>query len=269
MSTIQPASPEAPAPLIAFSDISHVYQAADEREVEALRSVNLSLRPGEFVSVVGASGCGKSTLLRIASGLQEPSKGLVEFGDGPLTGPTSDISLIFQDAVMLPWFSVLENVALPLRISSKNRKAGRERASEMLKRVGLGDFEHAYPENLSGGMRQRAAIVRALMTDPRLLLMDEPFGALDAMTRETMNLQLSEIVDSSGCGVLLITHSIAEAAFLSDRIIVMSPRPGRIADEIEVPLPRPRTRATMTDPVFAQICDKLREHFSATGHGID
>jgi NitT/TauT family transport system ATP-binding protein len=256
------------SPLISFSGLGHVYGSANGK-VEALHDINLDVRPGEFVAVVGTSGCGKSTLLRIASGLQPPSSGSVDFDGRTLGGPTSEISLIFQDAVMLPWFTVLENVALPKRISEHKRTAGLERARDMLRSVGLGGFEDAYPESLSGGMRQRAAIVRALMTNPRLLLMDEPFGALDAMTRENMNLQLSRITESSGCGVLLITHSIAEAVFLSDRVIVMSPRPGRIIAEIDVALPRPRTRQSMTDPLFVELCDRLRGYFATSGQGLD
>jgi NitT/TauT family transport system ATP-binding protein len=193
----------------------------------------------------------------------------VSFAGAPLAGPTSQISMIFQDAVMLPWFTVLENVALPERIARRNLDAARDRARGLLQSVGLGGFEDSYPEKLSGGMRQRAAIVRALMTNPRMLLMDEPFGALDAMTRENMNLQLSEITAASGCGVLLITHSIAEAVLLADRVVVMTPRPGRIADDIAITIPRPRSRASMTHPDFVDLCDRLRSYFVGDGHGLD
>jgi NitT/TauT family transport system ATP-binding protein len=256
------------SPLLSFANVSHVYGSAAS-PVAALQNVNLDVAPGEFVAVVGASGCGKSTLLRIASGLLKPSAGDAMFAGEAIEGPTSQVSMIFQDAVMLPWFTVLENVALPEKIARRNLDAARHRARGMLKAAGLEGFENVYPDMLSGGMRQRAAIVRALITQPSMLLMDEPFGALDAMTRENMNLQLSDITSDSGCGVLLITHSIAEAVLLADRVVVMSPRPGRIVDEIDIPLPRPRTRATMANPTFTSLCDQLRCHFTAEGRGIE
>jgi NitT/TauT family transport system ATP-binding protein len=256
------------SPLLSFANVSHVYGSAAS-PVAALQNVSLDVAPGEFVAVVGASGCGKSTLLRIASGLLKPSAGDAMFAGETIEGPTSQISMIFQDAVMLPWFTVLENVALPEKIARRNLDAARHRARGMLRAAGLEGFEDVYPDMLSGGMRQRAAIVRALITQPTMLLMDEPFGALDAMTRENMNLQLSDITSDSGCGVLLITHSIAEAVLLADRVVVMSPRPGRIVDEIDIPLPRPRTRATMANPVFTSLCDQLRRHFTAEGRGIE
>jgi NitT/TauT family transport system ATP-binding protein len=256
------------SPLLSFANVSHVYGSAAS-PVAALQNLSLDVAPGEFVAVVGASGCGKSTLLRIASGLLKPSAGDAMFAGETIEGPTSQISMIFQDAVMLPWFTVLENVALPEKIARRNLDAARHRARGMLRAAGLEGFEDVYPDMLSGGMRQRAAIVRALITQPTMLLMDEPFGALDAMTRENMNLQLSDITSDSGCGVLLITHSIAEAVLLADRVVVMSPRPGRIVDEIDIPLPRPRTRATMANPVFTSLCDQLRRHFTVEGRGIE
>ena len=255
-------------PLLSFDGIWHTY-AGQDRTVDALRDIDLSIEPGEFVAIVGASGCGKSTLLRIASGLLKPSRGMMSFSGEPLAGPSSEISMIFQDAVMLPWFSVLDNVTLPERIARRDMNEARRRARSLLESVGLGDFVDSYPDQLSGGMRQRAGIARALMTKPKLLLMDEPFGALDAMTRENMNLQLSEITLKTGCGALLITHSIAEAVFLANRVIVMTPRPGRIADEIAIDLPAPRTRETMAHPDFVRLCDRLRGYFSEDGHVID
>ena len=259
----------APAlPLLSFDGIWHTF-AGQDRTVDALRDIDLRIEPGEFVAIVGASGCGKSTLLRIASGLLKPSRGTVSFSGEPLAGPSCEISMIFQDAVMLPWFSVIDNVTLPERVARRNMDEARRKARGLLKSVGLGDFANSYPDQLSGGMRQRAGIVRALMTKPKLLLMDEPFGALDAMTRENMNLQLSGITSKSGCGTLLITHSIAEAVFLANRVIVMTPRPGRIADEIAIDLPSPRTRETMTHPAFVRLCDRLRGYFSEDGRVID
>ena len=247
-------------PLLTLTNISHAFGTGQAR-TKALQSIDLSIAPSEFVAVVGTSGCGKSTLLRIASGLLTPSLGSLTFAGSPLLGPTSEIGMIFQDAVMLPWFTVLENVVLPQRIARQNLDGARMLACRMLDSVGLGGFENVYPDKLSGGMRQRAAIVRALMTRPKLLLMDEPFGALDAMTRENMNFQLSAITSDSRSSVLLITHSIAEAVLLADRVIVITPRPGRIADEIEISLPRPRNRESMIDPRFVSHCDTLRKYF--------
>lgn len=254
--------------LLSFKGVSHVYSGS-ENAVVALRDIDLDIAPGEFVAVVGASGCGKSTLLRIACGVLKPSSGIVKFGGEPLSGPTSQVGMIFQDAVMLPWFTVLENVALPERIARRDLAVARRKSLAMLYSVGLRGFENEYPDKLSGGMRQRAAIVRALITQPRLLLMDEPFGALDAMTRENMNFQLSDIAAKSRCAALLITHSIAEAVLLADRVIVMTPRPGRIADEIAIPLPRPRSRETMSHPDFLSLCGELRGYFSAEADGLD
>ncbi len=258
------ASPPWPGAILALDGVTHAYRGPS-RDVFAVNDVSLAIGPVEFVAVVGPSGCGKSTLLRIASGLVQPTAGSAVFGTDKLAGPRPEIGMIFQDAVLLPWFTVLENVVLPQRIARRSLPAARTQAREMLHAVGLGGFEDGYPDNLSGGMRQRAAIVRALLAEPRLLLMDEPFGALDALTRETMNLQLSGIAEDSGCAVLLITHSIPEAVLLADRVLVMTPRPGRIADDIGIDLPRPRSARTMADPAFTTLCDRIRRHFHAEG----
>lgn len=252
------------AELLKFSAISHTYAGASG-DVTALDRIDLSIRPGEFVAIVGSSGCGKSTLLRIASGLLAPTAGVALVDGEVVDSPRRDVSMIFQDAVMLPWFSVIDNVTLPVRIAGGDMQEARQRAAELLDRVGLAGFHDVAPSQLSGGMRQRAAIVRALMTRPRLLLLDEPFGALDALTREQMNLELARVAEASGCGVLLITHSISEAVFLADRAIVMTPRPGRIADEINVPLPRPRSAETMLHKDFAALCHQVRGHFQTEG----
>lgn len=256
------ASPQ--AALLKFSAISHTY-AGTGGNVPALDRIDLSIRAGEFVAIVGSSGCGKSTLLRVASGLLAPTRGVALVDGKVVDRPRPDVSMIFQDAVMLPWFSVIDNVTLPVRIAGGDMQEARQRAAELLDRVGLAGFHGAVPSQLSGGMRQRAAIVRALMTRPRLLLLDEPFGALDALTREQMNLELARIAEASGCGVLLITHSISEAVFLADRAVVMTPRPGRIAEEIRVPLPRPRSAATMLHKDFAALCHRVRSHFQTEG----
>lgn len=251
-------------PLMSLSAISHAYSGANG-ETLALDRIDLSIRPGEFVAIVGSSGCGKSTLLRIASGLLAPTKGIALVNGEVVLKPRSDVGMIFQDAVMLPWFSVIENVTLPIRVGGGDLAAARQEAARLLDRVGLTGFHDSAPSELSGGMRQRAAIVRALLSKPRLLLMDEPFGALDALTREQMNLELARIAEASGCAVLLITHSISEAVFLSDRTVVMSPRPGRIAEEISVSLPRPRAATTMLSPDFAALCHRVRRHFQSDG----
>ena len=249
-------------PLLEFAGVGHEFDT-DRGPLRALGEVELAVQPGEFVAIVGSSGCGKSTLLRIASGLLRPSLGLARYAGNAIEEPCSEIGMIFQDAVMLPWFSVIDNVTLPVRIARGDMAAARRAAAVQLDRVGLAGFHDAPPESLSGGMRQRAAIVRALMTKPRLLLMDEPFGALDALTREKMNLELARIAEESGLAVLLITHSISEAVLLADRVIVMTPRPGRIAEEIKVPLPRPRTDRVMLAPEFAETAHRIRRHFQS------
>ncbi|TCT04626.1 ABC transporter ATP-binding protein [Aquabacter spiritensis] len=252
-------------PLMRFDAIRHDFDTAGG-SLRALDRISLDIDRSEFVAVVGSSGCGKSTLLRIAAGLLAPSEGRAVFSGTPVSAPRPEIGMIFQDAVMLPWFSVIENVVLPVRIAGGDMAAARREAAERLDLVGLAGFHDAAPGALSGGMRQRASIVRALMMKPRLLLMDEPFGALDALTRERMNIELARIAEESGIAVLLITHSISEAVFLADRVVVMTPRPGRIAEEIAVPLARPRSERTLLEPDFAAICHRVRRHFqSETG----
>lgn len=245
-----------------FDAVGHEFETPGG-PLRALDAIDLDIAPSEFVAIVGSSGCGKSTLLRIAAGLLAPTTGSALFAGTPVTEPRSDIGMIFQDAVMLPWFSVIDNVTLPVRIAGGDMGAARVEAAERLDLVGLAGFHDAPPSALSGGMRQRAAIVRALMMKPRLLLMDEPFGALDALTREHMNIEFARIAEESGIAVLLITHSISEAVFLADRVVVMTPRPGRIAEEIEVRLERPRTERALLDPEFAAVSQRIRRHFRA------
>jgi NitT/TauT family transport system ATP-binding protein len=246
---------------LSFVNIQHSYTASRGSATPALNNVNMSVRIGEFVSVVGPSGCGKSTLLRIAAGLMQPSAGAARMLDEQIRGPRRDVSVVFQDAVMLPWFNIQQNVTLPVRLAGGDMKRAKDKALELLNQVGLGAFALQSPRNLSGGMRQRAGIVRALMTEPRVLLMDEPFGALDALTREQMNFDLARIAERTQCSVLLITHGISEAVLLADRVAVMSARPGRIEEIIDIDLPRPRDRTTMLSPRFAELCDHVRRHF--------
>lgn len=241
--------------------VIHSYAQGTDTSLRVIEDVDLSIGKGEFVAVVGPSGCGKTTLLRLAAGLITPSAGTVRVFGTVVREPHAEVSVIFQDAVMLPWFNILDNVTLPLRIRGADMKAGREKARELLAQVGLEGFAEAFPKQLSGGMRQRAAIVRALISEPGLLLMDEPFGALDALTRAQMNLELARVAEQSGCSVLLITHSISEAIFLADRVVVMTPRPARIAEVVEINLPRPRTRQVQLAPAFIALQQRIGAHF--------
>jgi NitT/TauT family transport system ATP-binding protein len=226
--------------------------------VEALRDIDLAVREGEFVSLVGPSGCGKSTLLRVVAGLRPMTSGSVVVDGVPVVRPIRKVGMVFQAAVLLKWRSVLDNILLPAELAGLRPAAYRERAHELLRLTGLQDFAGKRPSELSGGMQQRVSLCRALLLDPPLLLMDEPFGALDAMTRDEMNLELLRIWGEAGGGagkrktILFVTHSIPEAVFLSDRIVVMSPRPGRIAGIFDVTLPRPRTVETRATAEFGQ-----------------
>ena len=224
----------------------------------ALQDVSFDIGKGEFVSVVGTSGCGKTTLLKIVAGLIPISGGEVLIGGSSVEGPRRDIGFVFQQPVLLPWRTVLENTLLPIEVMGLPLEQYRERAHEILDMVGLTDFADRYPFELSGGMQQRVSITRALVYDPDVLLMDEPFGALDAMTREAMNLELLRIWSNSGKTVLFVTHSISEAIFLSDRVVALTPRPGRLADTVQVDLPRPRRLDLMQSEAFGKLAKRIR-----------
>ena len=231
----------------------------------ALSEIDLSIRTHEFIAIIGQSGCGKTTLLRVLAGLVPPSEGEVRAGGRPIwSGAERDretaanLGLVFQEANLFPWFSVENNIALPLKLRGVGAAERRARARELCELVGLAGFERNYPRELSGGMRQRAAIARALSYRPRMLLMDEPFGALDALTRDKMNVELQSIAAATGATVVLVTHSIGEAVFLADRIVLLSPRPGRIRSITPVEFPRPRTLDVATLPEFQQIVRTLR-----------
>jgi NitT/TauT family transport system ATP-binding protein len=252
-------------PLIIARGLSKTYAVAGAKEVVAVKNLNFEIYDGEFVSVVGQSGCGKSTLLKVLAGLSPCTAGSVEFSGRPLRGPSSEAAVVFQTPVLLPWRTVFENVLLPIEFRKLPRSRYQQKACELLKMVGLQDFSQHYPYELSGGMQQRAAIVRALVQDPRLLLMDEPFGALDAMTREQMNLELLRIWMQSRKTVIFITHSIAEAIFLSDRVIAMTTRPGSIADIISIDLPRPRNLSIINTDRFGRYAAHLRSLLDARG----
>src|SRR5438105_1942546 len=236
--------------------------------VLALDGIDFNVREGEFVAIVGPSGCGKSTLLKILAGLLPATRGQVRLRDVPITGPRRDIGMVFQSPVLFPWRTVLDNVLLPVDVQRLGRDRSRSRALDLLALVGLSGFEHRYPWELSGGMQQRVAITRALVHNPAMLLMDEPFGALDAMTRDQMNLELQRIWLERKKTVLFITHSIPEAVFLADRVLVMTPRPGRLLDDVRVGLPRPRSLDVMNTPEFGRHVHHIRALFNVKG-GVD
>ena len=235
------------------------YRFDDEHPLWALSDVSLHAHVGEFLAIVGPSGCGKSTLLRMMAGLLQPSSGRVLFDGVPLRAPRPDIGLVFQRTNLLPWRTVQENIRLPLEIMGVPKAEAGPRVRSMIELVGLAGFEHAYPRQLSGGMQQRAALARALVQTPRLLLLDEPFAALDALTRERMNLELLRIWSHHRQTAVMVTHSIQEAVFVADRVLVMTPRPGRIAGEVLVDLPRPRTQEIMATPAFGRLALRVRE----------
>ena len=245
------------APVYELTNVSKTYARND---VVALQDVSLTLRKGSFTAVIGSSGCGKSTLLKIMAGLIPPSKGRVILQNKPVTGPRRDIGMMFQQATLFPWKTTVENIVLPIEIRDGKAvaKLAMAKAHELLDIVGLKGFESVYPNELSGGMAQRTSICRMLITEPAVLLLDEPFSALDELSRDMMNMELQRICIAQGATAFLVTHSIQEAVILSDEIVVMKPRPGRIAEVVEVDLPRPRTLDMMTTPRFGEIVDYIR-----------
>ena len=250
--------------LIRVTDVAKTYRTVDG-DVESLRPISLDIAEGEFVVVVGPSGCGKSTLLKLIAGLLPVSAGTITLNDRKIDGPPDNVGIVFQSPVLLAWRSVLGNVLLQIDLRRLPREPYLARAHALLAMTGLSDFARKYPWQLSGGMQQRAAICRALVHDPAVLLMDEPFGALDAMTREKMNLELQRIWSETGKTVLFITHSIPEAVFLADRVVVMTERPGAIAAVYDVDLPRPRSLGMMGNPEFVEVAQTIRKHFYSQG----
>ena len=253
-----------PAPELELAGVDEIY-GSRRGSTEALRGIDLTVATGEFVSVVGRSGCGKTTLLRVLAGLLPPTAGDVRAGGRPVwkNGRRDEetlrrFGLVFQEANLFPWFTIEDNVALPLKLRGVAKRTRRARAHELCDLVGLGGFERSLPRELSGGMRQRAAIARALSCDPSVLLMDEPFGALDALTRDRMNLELQRIALTTGATVVFVTHSIPEAVFLADRVVLLTPRPGRIRAVVEVDLPRPRSLEIDVEPAFLDVVRDLR-----------
>jgi len=239
--------------------------ASKTGEVNAVDGVSLAIEQGEFVSIVGPSGCGKSTMLNMIAGLMPATQGEIEVDGRPVKGPVHELGVVFQQHLLLPWRTILENVMLQIEVRRLDKARYLERARELLRRVGLGDFADRFPDELSGGMNQRASIVRALVHDPELLLMDEPFGALDAMTRDQMGLDFHHLSREEGKTVLFITHSISEAVFLSNRVIIMSPRPGRIEEIIPIDLGRERHFELREEPEFSRYTRHIRKVFEGMG----
>lgn len=264
---IRAASSGAARPVIEIKGVAKTYRTRDG-EVPSLRPIDFTIADGEFVVVVGPSGCGKTTLLKMIAGLLPPSSGEIRIEGRAVTKPHGDVGIVFQTAMLLPWRSVFRNVMMPVEVKNLPRDTYEKRAQALLKMVGLEGFEQKYPWQLSGGMQQRASICRALVHDPKIMLMDEPFGALDAMTRERMNVELQRIQRETRKTMLLITHSIPEAAFLADRILVMTERPGSIAAVYDVPLARPRSLDVLADPVFVELTQTIRRHFNAQTDGL-
>jgi NitT/TauT family transport system ATP-binding protein len=250
--------------LIQLDGVAKTYHTADG-PVESLQPLTFDIGDREFMSVVGPSGCGKSTLLKLVAGLLPASAGEIVLNGKRVNGPPDNVGIVFQSPVLLAWRNVLDNVMLQIEMRRLDRSAYLAKAGALLEMVGLSGFERKFPWQLSGGMQQRASICRALVHNPAVLLMDEPFGALDAMTREKMNLELQRIWFETKKTVLFITHSIPESVFLSDRVLVMTERPGRIAAIYDVPLARPRKLSMMGSPEFAKLAQTIRGHFYSQG----
>ncbi|HEX5246913.1 MAG TPA: ABC transporter ATP-binding protein [Gaiellaceae bacterium] len=251
-------------------EIAGVTKTFAQGNVTALENIELELQPGEFVSLIGPSGCGKSTLLRVIGDLTPPTSGTVTVNGKPAhrARKDGDYGIVFQDSVLFDWRTVAKNIALPLEMLGWDRERRKTRVEEMLDLVELRSFADHHPWQLSGGMQQRVSIARALSFEPALLLMDEPFGALDEMTRERLNLELLSVWEKLGSTVVFVTHSISEAVFLSTRVVVMSPRPGRIAGVVEIDLPTPRTAETRYTPRFFELVTKVRELLRSRGEHL-
>ncbi|MCC8427848.1 ABC transporter ATP-binding protein [Reyranella aquatilis] len=252
--------------MISLNRVTRVFNSRDGDQVTALQDVSLEIGRNEFITLVGPSGCGKSTLLRIVAGLILPTAGRASIGGAEITEPRSETGIVFQAPTLLPWASVLDNVLFPLRMMHRIDSTSTDKAMALLKLVGLAGFEGKSPRELSGGMQQRVAICRALVHDPDILLMDEPFGALDALTREEMTMELLRIWSERPKTVLFVTHSITEAVVLADRVVVMSPRPGRIQEIIEIGLPRPRSFESEATPEFHEASQHIRQLIFGTRH---
>lgn len=246
------------APILQARSLVKTYDSA-EGTLQAVDHLDFSVSPGEFLCIVGPSGCGKTTLLQILAGLVPASAGQVLFAGRPLLEPHRDISMVFQKPNLMPWRNVIDNVLLPMQIFGTPRKEALEKAQRILEKVGLAQFASAYPKALSGGMEQRVAVARAMVQKPRILLLDEPFGSLDALTREKLNLELLRLWRDQNITAIMVTHNIREAALMSDRVLVLSPRPSRISAEIPVTLPRPRTEEVEYTKEFTDLTFTIRK----------
>ena len=244
---------------VQVAEVSKIYRSGTPNAVEAVSSVTFSVPHGQFVAILGPSGCGKSTLLMMVGGLEPVTAGHIAIDGSAMAGPRASIGVMFQDSTLLPWKSALDNVLFPIRILKRPLDAYRDAARQLLERVGLDDFANKKPHELSGGMRQRVAICRALVYDPELLLMDEPFSALDAITRDEMNELLLDLWQQYTKTALFVTHSIREAVFLADRVLVMTRRPATIVEDLAIPFARPRPMAIGENREFNEICGHLRE----------
>jgi NitT/TauT family transport system ATP-binding protein len=253
------------APFIDIRAVNKRYDSADGGSVQALSSVSFGIAEGEFISLLGPSGCGKTTLMMIVAGLAQPSQGEVRIGGKQVNGPFTDLGIVFQNAELLEWRTALQNILLQIEIRKLPIQDYLPAARALLASVGLKDFEARYPDELSGGMRQRVALCRALVHDPDILLMDEPFGALDAMTRDQMNIDLQRLWMTKRKTAILVTHSIDEAVFMSDRVIVMSARPASVARDIVIDLPRPRRLDVRDTPEFNAYTGRIRKLFEQLG----
>lgn len=255
-------NPETVKPAIEIVGLSKRFDLK-KQQVTALEDINVTINTGEFVSIVGPSGCGKSTLLFLMAGFTQPSGGILKVNSKPVTGPVTDLGIVFQRDVLFDWKTVLSNVMIQAEMRKLPREASLEKARSLIARVGLKNFENAYPWQLSGGMRQRVSICRALLHDAPLLMMDEPFGALDALTRDQMIIDLQRMWMENRRTAVFITHDIGEAIFLSDRVLVMSPRPGKIVEDIRIDLPRPREIEIRDEPRFIDYQRRIRKIFKS------
>jgi NitT/TauT family transport system ATP-binding protein len=258
-------APRPPAPAYVRVEGAGKVYPSPRGPVTALEDINFEVGAGEFLSVVGPSGCGKSTLLKCIAGLEPVSGGSIHVRDRPLAGPPEDLGVVFQRDILFDWRTILGNVLITAEFLGLDKHAYRERALQLLQRFGLDGYEHRHPWELSGGMRQRVSICRALLCDPGLLLMDEPFGALDAMTRDDLNVELTRIWQGTNKTVVFITHSIVEAIYLSDRVLMMSRGPGRIVEIVDIELPRPRQLAIRETPEFGRYSGHIRHLFAELG----
>ncbi len=253
------------APFIDIRAVNKRYDSADGAGVLALSNVSMRIEEGEFISLLGPSGCGKTTLMMIVAGLAQPTQGEIRIGGRQVDGPYTDLGIVFQNAELLEWRTALQNILLQIEIRKLPARDYLQAARQLLANVGLKDFEAKYPDELSGGMKQRVALCRALVHDPDILLMDEPFGALDAMTRDQMNADLQRLWMEKRKTAILVTHSIDEAVFMSDRVIVMSGRPASVAEDIVIDLPRPRKLEIRDTPEFNSYTGHIRKLFKQMG----